>query len=72
MLNNTLRHKLRCGTCEHEFSPRDGACVRCTGETDKMYDLHCCKARVCATCSGELAASSSGICDVCNKRLVRK
>jgi len=69
---NLGSHAFRCGDCEHKFSAKPGGCRHCTGTTDKMYDLHCCGARVCADCSREFNQSSVRVCPLCDKPFVRR
>jgi len=71
-LNNTIRHKLSCSSCSHEFSPTAGGCARCTDKTAKMYHLYCCRTLICQTCNDELGRLSSSTCEMCNKPLVRR
>jgi hypothetical protein len=68
---NALNHEWKCA-CGHEFSGGPGACVRCTGTSEKMYDLRCCGARVCTPCINDVGSPHRSTCELCHKPLVRR
>jgi hypothetical protein len=65
-------HEWCCESCNHQFSSSAGACVRCTGKTEKMYNLYCCKTLVCMSCNSDLGSPHQTTCEICTKPLIRK
>lgn len=69
---HTATAEWKCESCDHEFSGSAGGCVRCTGGSEKMFNLFCCGSLVCQPCLNDIGGPTKTTCELCNKPVVRR